>query len=292
MPLRLATRGSRLARWQAAHVAELVRAQDPTLQVDLVIVETQGDRQLDRPIEEIGGVGVFAKEVQLAVVEGRADLAVHSAKDLPSAPELQVPGLVIAAVPPRADPRDALVGARVEELPEGAKVATGSARRRVQLLDLRPDLEVVELRGNIERRLEKVGEVEAVMVAVAALDRLGLRHRASEVLEPATFVPQVGQGALAVECWSDDGGVRAALALIDDDDSRLALEAERAFLAALGGGCEAATGAHVWVEDDRSLGAHVVHEVVEGWLVRLALAAPAGSDPVAFGQWMADRVRG
>lgn len=273
-------------------MAERLRAHDPTLVVELVVVETAGDRQLDRPLGELGGQGVFAKEVQLAVVQGRADLAVHSAKDLPASAELTVPGLTIAALPERGDPRDALVGSTLDGLADGARVATGSARRRVQLLDLRPDLEIVDLRGNIETRLSRVGDVDAVVVAKAALDRLGLAERIDEVLDPSVFVPQVGQGALAVECWADDGDVQAVLSLIDHDLTRRAVEAERAFLAAIGGGCDSAVGAHVRVEPDGAMEARVVREVTDGWLVRLELAAPADADPADFGRWMAERVEG
>ncbi len=167
--LRAATRGSALARWQTDAVAALLRAVDPTVEVEVVVVETQGDRRLDVPIWELGGKGVFAKEVQAAVLDGRADLAVHSAKDLPSG---TVPGLALACVPERADPRDALVGSTLADLPEGAEVATGSLRRQAQLAAVRPDLRFVGLRGNMETRLAKAADHDAVVVAAAAFDRL------------------------------------------------------------------------------------------------------------------------
>ncbi|MGH9136037.1 MAG: hydroxymethylbilane synthase, partial [Acidimicrobiales bacterium] len=189
-PLRIATRGSELALWQARHVAGLL-ADD----VELVVVETSADRRQELEIWQLGGKGAFAKEVQAAVLDGRADLAVHSAKDLPS---VTPPGLHLAAVPERADPRDALVGRRLAELPPGARVATGSNRRRVQLADQRPDLTFTGLRGNIATRLRRVaeGDVDAVVVAAAALTRLGRLGEAAEVLDPSDVVPQVGQGAL------------------------------------------------------------------------------------------------
>src|SRR4051794_13815054 len=177
--LRAATRGSALARWQTDHVAGLLGAD-----VDVVVVETTGDRRTDVAIHEMGGQGVFVKEVQAAVLDGRADIAVHSAKDLPS---VTMPGLTIAAVPERADPRDALVGSTLEGLGAGARVATGSVRRRAQLAWLRPDLTFVGLRGNMGTRLERAGtpEIDAVVVAYAALQRLGWADRAAEVLSPA-----------------------------------------------------------------------------------------------------------
>jgi hydroxymethylbilane synthase len=233
--------------WQAERVAQLLRQSgvEPTL----VVIETAGDRDLGVSLERLGGQGIFVKEVQAAVATGEADAAVHSAKDLPAATELAAPGLMLAAVPERADQRDVLVGGRLDSLPVGSLVATGSARRRVQLADLRHDLTFAGLRGNIATRLEKVGESEvaAVVVAKAALDRLGWTPPAGldlEVLEPSTMVPQVGQGALAVECRVDDELTRRSLAAIDDLDAHALVTAERAFLAELGGGCTQPIGAH------------------------------------------------
>jgi hydroxymethylbilane synthase len=222
----------------------------------LVVVETEGDRMLDVPLEELGGQGVFVKEVQAAVVRGEADVAVHSAKDLPAAPELVVPGLVLAAFPERADARDVLVGGGLDSLPVGATVATGSARRRVQLANLRPDFTFVGLRGNLATRLGKVGtgDVAAVVVAKAAIDRLGWSPPTGcvlEVLDPGTMLPQVGQGALAVECRVGDTATHRALGTIDDPRTRQLVAAERAFLAELGGGCTMPVGAHAeWVGAD------------------------------------------
>ena len=241
MVLRAATRGSALARWQTAHICELLGS---AAAVQPILVTTTGDRLADEPISAIGGKGVFVKEVQAAVLDGRADLAVHSAKDLPAAtPD----GLVIAAVPCRADPRDALVGCCLPDLPEGALVATGSARRRVQLRGIRPDLAFAELRGNIGTRLAKAARFDAVVIAQAALERLGEHPPVVDVLDCEIMVPQVGQGALAVECREDDYAVRALLAAIEDPAARRAVDAERAFLAALGGDCTLPAGAHAHV---------------------------------------------
>jgi hydroxymethylbilane synthase len=208
--------------------------------IETVVVRTTGDRLADQPIERIGGQGAFVKEVQSAVLEGRAELAVHSAKDLPS---VTPAGLVLACVPERADPRDALVGRRLDELPCGAPVACGSVRRRAQLAWLRPDLSFVELRGNMATRLARAETVGAGVVALAALQRLGLDGHVAEILDPGLVLPQVAQGALAVECRQDDVEMRTMLGAIDDAVAHRCVLAERAFLAALGGGCTLPLGA-------------------------------------------------
>jgi len=240
--LRIATRGSDLARWQANHIASLLECE-----VELVVVDTTGDRLATASIASLGGKGVFVKEVQAAVLDGRADLAVHSAKDLPSQ---TFDGLVLAAVPERGDARDALVGSRLADLRAGAVVATGSARRRAQLADLRPDLTFSGLRGNIPTRLERAAQYDAIVVAAVALERLDLGSRIAEILPTSVMVPQVGQGALAVECRDDDADTRARLAAVEHLDSRRAVDAERAFLAELGGDCDLPAGAYAVVGGD------------------------------------------
>jgi len=240
--LRIATRGSAQARTQAEVVAASLRATHVGLEVELVFVETTGDVRSDVPLHQIGGQGVFVREVQRAVLDGRADLAVHSAKDLPS---VTADGLAIAAITERRDPRDALVGAPLAGLAPGATVATGSVRRRAQLSVLRPDLEFVELRGNIHTRLEKVPAGGAIVMAVAALQILGLTDRIAETLDATAMIPQVGQGAVAIECRADDRATLAACASIEHAGSRRDVEVERAFLAELGGGCTLPVGAHV-----------------------------------------------
>ncbi len=243
--LRAATRGSPLARWQAEHIAALVHAVDPEVTVELVVVDTQGDRRLDVPIWALGGKGVFAKEVQAAVLDGRADIAVHSAKDLPS---LAVPGLVIAAVPERGDPRDALVGSTLAALPEGAEVATGSLRRQAQLAAARPDLRFVGLRGNMATRIAKAAEHDAVVVAATALDRLGLADQIAERLSTEIVLPQVAQAALAVECRDDDGPLLELLRSIEHVEARRCVDVERAFLAELGGDCSLPAAAYATID--------------------------------------------
>jgi len=254
--LRLATRGSPLALWQAHRVIALLAANG--VAAEPVVVDTEGDRRADVPLAQLGGQGVFVKEVQSAVVRGDADAAVHSAKDLPASDDLGVSGLVLVAFPERGDPRDVLVGARLDALPTGATVATGSARRRVQLAYLRPDLSFADLRGNLATRLDRVGAdgITAVVAARAALDRLGWQPPAGlefETLEPDVMLPQVAQGALAIECRVDDVPTRRALASIDNSAVRSVVEAERAFLAELGGGCTLPVGAHA-VPDDTAAG--------------------------------------
>jgi hydroxymethylbilane synthase len=244
--LRAATRGSPLARWQAEHVAALLHGVDPSVEVELVVVETDGDRRADVPIWELGGKGVFAKEVQAAVLDSRADLAVHSAKDLPS---VTVGGLVLACVPERGDPRDALVGSTLAGLPQGAEVATGSLRRQAQLAAVRPDLRFVGLRGNMATRIAKAADHDAVVVAGIALDRLGLTEHIAERLPTDVVLPQVAQGALAVECRADDAELQRLLASVEHAPSRRCVDAERAFLQALGGDCSIPAAAYAVVVD-------------------------------------------
>lgn len=237
--LRLGTRGSQLALAQARLVAGRLEAAAPGLRVDLVTIATAGDRDQSTPLAEGERPGWFTTAIQEALQRGEVDLAVHSLKDLPTRrPE----GLVIAAVPLREDPRDALVsraGQPLRSLPPGAVVGTGSPRREAQLREIRPDLQVRPIRGNVETRLRKVrdGEYDAAVVALAGLRRLGLDAEAAEVFGFEEMLPAPGQGALAVECRAADEAVRQLLARIDDPQVRLAVTAERAFLAAIEGGC-------------------------------------------------------
>jgi hydroxymethylbilane synthase len=245
--LRVATRGSALAKWQAEHVAMLLKGAEPSLEIELVLVDTQADQQPDVPIWEMGGKGVFAKEIQAAVIDGRADIAVHSAKDLPSVtPE----GLVIAAVPERYDPRDALIGSTLEELPEGGVVATGSLRRQAQLAHIRPDLRFEGLRGNVPTRLKAAERFDAIVLASAGLDRLGLADHIAERLPIETMLPQVGQAALAVECRRDDHDVRPLVERIEHSATRRCVDAERGFLAELGGDCSLPAAAYAQLAGD------------------------------------------
>ncbi len=239
--IRIGTRGSHLARWQSTWVAERLREWRPGLSVELVEIRTQGDRDRNTPLAAMAtaGTGLFTKEIQRAVLEGAVDVAVHSLKDLPT----QGPdGLILAAVPPREDVADALIAPvhqTLDALPPGARVGTSSPRRRAQLLHRRPDLEVVALRGNVETRLNQAldGRLDAVVLAWAGLHRLGLDRHVTDRLEPPRFLPAVGQGALGIECRSDDDHVRGLLSALDDPATHRAVLAERAALAELEGGC-------------------------------------------------------
>ena len=247
--VRLATRSSAQATAQAEALAGQLRAAHPGLDVSLVFVDTLGDQLADVPLHTIGGQGVFVKEVQRAVLAGHADVAVHSAKDLPSTP---ADGLTIRAFTARRSAADALVGRSLAELPHGGVVASGSVRRRAQLAQARPDLEFVELRGNIQTRLGKLPEGGALVMAVAALQILGLTERIAEELDVDVFVPAPGQGCVAAECRTDDAENAALLAAIDHGATRAAVEAERAFLAELGSGCSLPVGA--FADDGRITG--------------------------------------
>jgi hydroxymethylbilane synthase len=245
--LRIATRRSQLARWQTDHVAGRLRALHPGLEIEIVEVVTTGDRVRDRKLSLIGEHGVFTKELEQALLAGKADLAVHSLKDL----ETTLPGgLELLGLLERADPRDALVsrsGARLAELPAGARIGTSSIRRRAQLLALRRDLTFEDLRGNVPTRVAKLaegrGDLDAIVLALAGLERLGLRHRVAEVFAPDRCLPAVGQGALAVEGRSADMKARDLVAPLDHLPTRQAVLAERAFLRRLHGGCQVPAGA-------------------------------------------------
>ena len=279
--LRAATRGSALARWQTDHVISLLG-----VEVEVVVISTEGDRRTDVPIEAIGGRGVFVKEVQAAVLDGRADFAVHSAKDLPSSAELQPAGLTIGCIPERADPRDVLVGSTLDGLPTGGLVATGSVRRRAQLANLRPDLSFTGLRGNIDTRLAKAKDVDAIVMAAAALQRLGKESEIAELLAPDVLVPQVAQGALAIECREDDADVLDALRAIEHGPSRRAVDAERAFLAELGGGCDLPVGALATPLDTTD--ELELRGLIASYDGRIVLRdRVTGTDPAALGQELA-----
>jgi hydroxymethylbilane synthase len=279
-PLRLATRGSPLALRQTELVAQLLRDRHADLEVEVVVVRTRGD-DLSAPLDQIGGQGVFVTEVEATVAGGRADAAVHSAKDMTST---MAPGLVLAAVPPRADARDGLVGCALADLPPGGLIATGSARRRAQLANARPDLSFTEIRGNMERRVSRGedGSVSAVVVAVAAMERLGWMHRLSDILDPFDVLPQAGQGAIAVQCRTDDDLTRALLATVDDAPSHRAVVAERSVLAGLGGSCTVPVGA--WAQTTAGSPALHVHGLVASGDGRVVVRMSRhGDDPELVG---------
>lgn len=253
--LRIATRGSRLALVQARTVAARLEALEPGLEVELVEIVTTGDRVQDVPLSAVGGSAFFTKEIEAALLEGRADVAVHSLKDLASA---DVPGLTVAAVLEREDARDALLsasGVGLRELPAGARVGTSSVRRRAALRWLRSDVELLELRGNVPTRVRRLdeGHYDAIVLAVAGLRRLGLEERIAERFDPAVVVPAGGQGAIAVQARAEDAALLDLLSRLDHPRTRARVEAERAFLRALGVGCQAPVGVHAAMDAEGRL---------------------------------------
>jgi len=295
MKLRIGSRGSQLALWQANHIAGLLRDQDH--EVEIEIIKTTGDRLQEFTFAQVGSKGMFTKEIEEALAEGRVDLAVHSLKDLPT--ELPAP-FALAATPPRVDPRDVFVSVKytsLAELPQGARVGTSSQRRRAQLKALRPDIEAVEFRGNVDTRLRKLaeGQVDAILLAAAGLDRLQKTEWVRERLDPKDFCPAAGQGALGIEARKDDAATIAAVAFLDDAATRFAVTAERAALAALGGGCQVPIGIYCRlrpVPEGKTAGEPehfdeifaVVAAPETGAAVRIFHRAPRGnSGPTALG---------
>jgi len=268
--LRIGSRGSQLALWQANHIADRLRSAGH--EVSIEIIRTLGDTMQHVPFAEVGGAqgdgkGMFTKEIEEALFAGRIDLAVHSLKDLPT--ELAAP-FTIAAIPERVDPRDAFVSvnhASFESLPQNARIGTSSLRRQAQLLAQRPDVQCLEFRGNVDTRLRKLaeGQVDAIILASAGLERLGLTQHRRECFSPLILCPAAGQGALAIEARADDDRTRAALTFLNHRPTRYAVTAERAALAALGGGCQVPIGIHCFPGDD-------------GYTIISAVAAPDGSE--------------
>jgi hydroxymethylbilane synthase len=292
MNLRIGSRGSQLALWQANHIAGLLRAKNHT--VDIQIIKTTGDRLQEVTFAQVGSKGMFTKEIEEALAAGAIDLAVHSLKDLPTElPE----GFALAATPQRVDPRDVFVSVNyphLAALPAGAKVGTSSQRRRAQLKALRPDIVAVEFRGNVDTRLRKLaeGQVDAILLAAAGLDRLEKTDWVRERLDPAQFCPAAGQGSLGIETRKDDAATIAALAFLDDPDTRFAVTAERAALAALGGGCQVPIGVHCRPATASETEIFAVVAAPEsGEAVRIHERAPRmGSDPVALGGLAAQKL--
>ncbi len=269
-PLRIGSRGSKLALWQANHIADCLRA--ARHEVTIEIIRTLGDAMQHVPFAQVGdagrdGKGMFTKEIEEALLTGRIDLAVHSLKDLPT--ELAAP-FVIAAIPERVDPRDAFVSVNYQNfaaLPQGARIGTSSLRRQAQLRAERPDVQCLEFRGNVDTRLRKLveGQVDAIILASAGLERLGLTQYRRECFSPLVLCPAAGQGALAIEARANDERTLAALEFLNHEPTRYAVTAERAALAALGGGCQVPIGIHCLPAD-------------EGYSVAAAVAAPDGSE--------------
>ena len=287
----IGTRGSKLALWQADYVEQRLREEYPGLQVTQKRVTTKGDRILDVPLAKIGGKGLFTKELEEEMLSGAIDLAVHSLKDMPA----KVPdGLVIAAVTKRLDPGDALVSNRFSsfsELPQGARVGTSSLRRRAQLLCARPDLTMIDLRGNVNTRLRKLdeGEYDAIVLAVAGLKRLGFADRIREVLPQTMVLPAVGQGALAIETRADDKETRDMLAFLRDDETICCAEAERSFLARVEGGCQVPVGVYATAEGD-DLKVEAVIASLDGRRSYRGTVNGAKADAAKLGKGLAEKL--
>ncbi len=253
MRLRIATRGSMLALAQSEWVKRSITARYSDLTVELVRIQTKGDKVLDSPLAKIGGKGLFVKEIEEALLKREADLAVHSLKDMPAElPE----GLKLAAFPEREDSRDAFISVRhstLEDLPQGARVGTGSLRRSAQLRHLRPDIALVPLRGNVDTRLSRLdaGDFEAIILAAAGLKRLGLVHRITQLIPRTQVLPAIGQGALGLEVRSEDAKTRGLLGFLNHRETELTIRAERAFLEKMEGGCEVPMAAFCRIESNR-----------------------------------------
>lgn len=292
MKLRIGSRGSQLALWQANHIAALLRSQGHTIEIE--VIKTTGDRLQEVTFAQVGSKGMFTKEIEDALLEGRVDLAVHSLKDLPT--ELPEP-FALAATPPRVDPRDVLVSVKYNDLaslPENAVVGTSSQRRRAQLKALRPDIRAVEFRGNVDTRLRKLGEghVDAILLAAAGLDRLEKTGWVRQRMEPEDFCPAAGQGSLGIETRKDDLTTMSALSFLDDPSTRFAVTAERAALAALGGGCQVPIGIHCRLVGTAKTAVEIYGVVANpdtGETVRIhETAVYAETDATAFGRLAAD----
>ncbi len=290
-PLRIATRKSQLALWQAEHVAGLMHRAHPGLEVELVPMLTQGDRIQDRSLAAIGGKGLFIKELEVALEEHRADMAVHSMKDLPG--DLPA-GLTIAAVLERADARDALLTAsagRLDDLPRGARVGTSSLRRRAQLLAARPDLRIESLRGNVDTRLRRLdgGDMDAIVLACAGLIRLGLEGRITARLDPKMFLPAVAQGVIGIECRAADSRTLGLVTALESPETRIVMDAERAFAHRLGGSCQSPIAAYARLEGRSLLLDGLVAEPDGSRLVR-DTAAGGMDDAAGLGRLLAERI--
>jgi hydroxymethylbilane synthase len=292
-PLRIATRKSPLALWQSEHVAARLRAAHPGLQVELVPMSTRGDQVLDRSLAAIGGKGLFLKELELAMARGEADCAVHSLKDVPM--ELE-PGFALAAILARADHADAFVGNDfdgIDALPRGARVGTSSLRRQAQLRARRPDLELLDLRGNVNTRLAKLdaGEYHAIVLACAGLQRLGFESRIRARLDAPDWLPAPAQGAIAIECRDGDPAVHALCAALDDAPTRTCVEAERAMNRALHGSCHVPVAALAQLEEGgaRIVLRGLVGSAADGRMVRAEVAGAAAA-PELLGVQVARRL--
>jgi len=286
--LRIATRKSALALWQANHVKDLLQSAHPGLEIELVKIVTQGDRILDRPLAEIGGKGLFLKELERAMLDGEADLAVHSMKDVPAS---MAEGLVLDAVLPRANPYDALVSRDdrlLADLPAGSRVGTSSLRRKSQLLTLRPDLDVVDLRGNVDTRLRKLdeGQYDAIILACAGLERLGLGDRITETLQPPDWLPASTQGIIGLQCRTEDSYTRSLIEPLADADTMVVASAERSVARVLEATCQVPLAVHA-VLDAGNVHLKTVVSTPDGKKAVWATGEAPCAEAVALGERLA-----
>lgn len=290
--LRIGTRGSALALRQTQGIADRIRAANPGLEVEIVIIKTTGDKMQDVALAKIGGKGVFVKEIEEALQREEVDLAVHSMKDVPS----EIPAaLEIGVVPEREDPRDVLIARgnkRLEELPEGGRIGTGSLRRGMQLKNAFPHIEIVPIRGNLDTRIRKIESegLEGIVVAAAGLGRMGWTNRVSQFIPEATMIPAIGQGALALELRKNDNVMREKIAFLNHAKTFVATSAERAFLKVFGGGCQLPIAAYAKLDEDDTLtlagligspdGSRIIRDGITG----------AAQDSEALGKELAERI--
>ena len=284
--LTIGSRGSQLALWQAHWIQ--ARLQSLGVESRLQIIHTTGDKITDVALSKVGTKGLFTKEIEEALLDHSIDLAVHSLKDMPT--DLPA-GLILAAIPEREDPRDALIGGRLSELRRGAHLGTSSLRRAAQLRAIRPDLEISDIRGNLDTRLRKLdeGKYEAIVLASAGLRRLGWENRITELLDPAVMCPAVGQGALAVETRDDFGEAREICRRLEHAETRIAVTAERAVLASLGGGCQVPIGAHATLEGSNVLIRAIVVSPDGSQVIRKETSGRA-ADAAALGRALGDEL--
>lgn len=289
--LKIGTRQSLLALWQSNHIASCLRKQYPDCEIILKKIVTKGDRILDVPLAQIGGKGLFTKEIEEDLLDGTVDLAVHSLKDMPTIlPE----GLCLTAITTRANVGDAFVSnkyAKFADLPQGAIVGTSSLRRKAQLLAARPDLKITDLRGNVDTRLRKLDEglYDAIILAAAGLERLGYHDRIKDIIPQEVCLPAVGQGALAIECRTDDAEVRQMLSFLNDIPTRQATDAERAFLGLLEGGCQVPIGVHADVENDKITIDAIIATLDGSTIMRNQISGKA-EDAVALGRQLGQKM--
>jgi hydroxymethylbilane synthase len=289
--IKIGTRGSKLALAQSSMIGEIIKKQHPDINVEMIVIKTKGDKIIDSPLSKIGGKGLFVKEIEEALLENRVDIAVHSIKDVPA----ELPdGLSIPFFPEREDPSDAFLSVKygkLEDLPEGSKVGTGSLRRSSQLLNKRPDIEIIPIRGNVDTRIKKLesGELDAILLAASGLNRLGLSSKIKQLLPTLDFIPAVGQGALGLEVRTDDAECNKLLEFINHTETALSVRAERAFLNKLEGGCQVPIGAHAFIEDNTVVIHGMVSELDGSRIIRDRLKC-SFEEPEKAGEVLAARL--